>query len=150
MKENRCIHCGAIIPEGRLSCYICENEKLSKHDKVMMELADIANVLKIVIDYVEEEGIEYLVCDGQKIVTTGASLSGIRQEFFGYVFLKEWKYKLDADYYKKFINYIKLPWVYEIKIWQIKILWYNNRRRESGSATVAQAGGVGPNGYGVK
>ena len=51
MKENRCIHCGAIIPEGRLSCYICENVKLSKHDKVMIELKDIANALNIDIDY---------------------------------------------------------------------------------------------------
>ena len=50
MKENRCIHCGAIIPEGRFSCYICENTKLSKRDKVMMELEDIARALNIDID----------------------------------------------------------------------------------------------------
>ena len=92
MKENRCIHCGAIIPEGRFSCYICENAKLSKHDKVMMELKDIANALNIHIDYVEEEGREYLICNGQKICTTYLSVPDIRQEFFGYVFIKEWKY----------------------------------------------------------
>ena len=111
MKENRCVHCGEIIPEGRSSCYICEHAKLSKRDKVIMELKDIANALNIDIDYVEEEKREYLICDGQKIATTCTSVSGIRQEFFGYVFLKEWKNKCDSDFYKKFIGYIKLYWV---------------------------------------
>ena len=111
MKENRCIHCGAIIPEGRFSCYICEKSKLSRHDRVMMELKDIARVLNIDIDYIEEDGIEYLICDGQKIYTTYLSIPGIRQEFFGYVFIKEWKYKCYFDFYKKFIDYIKLYWI---------------------------------------
>ena len=111
MKENRCIHCGAIIPEGRFSCYICENTKLSKHDKVMMELKDIARVLNIDIDYIEEGGKEFLVCDGQRIVTTYLTIKYIRAEFFGYVFIKEWKYKSDHDFYKEFIDYIKLYWV---------------------------------------
>ena len=110
MKENRCIHCGAIIPEGRFSCYICENEKLSKHDKVMMELKDIANALNIDIDYIKYDRVEFLVCDGQRIVTTYLSISEIRQEFFGYVFIKEWKYECTYDFYKKFINYIKVFW----------------------------------------
>ena len=47
MKENRWSHCGAIIPEGKLSCNICEKAKRSKRDKVMMELEDIARVLNI-------------------------------------------------------------------------------------------------------
>ena len=111
MKENRCIHCGAIIPEGRFSCNICENSKLSKHDKVMMVLEDIARALNIDIDYIENDGTEFLVCDGQRIVTTYLSIKDIRQEFFGYVFIKEWKYKCDHDFYKKFIDYIKLYWV---------------------------------------
>lgn len=111
MKENRCIHCGTIIPEGRFSCNICENAKPSKHDKVMMELEDIARVLNIDIDYIECDGVEFLVCDGQKIVTTFLSITEIRQEFFGYVFIKEWKLKCDYDFYKKFINYIKVFWV---------------------------------------
>ena len=110
MKENRCIHCGAIIPEGRFSCYICENSKLSRHDKVMMELKDIANVLNIDIDYVEEEDHEYLICDGQKIITTYLTIDEIRQEFFGYVFLKEWEFKCMHDFCEKFINYIKAFW----------------------------------------
>lgn len=111
MKENRCIHCGAIIPEGRFSCYICEKSKLSKHDKVMMGLKDIANALNIDIDYIEDEEHQYLICDGQKICTTYLTLKEIRQEFFGYVFIKEWKYKCNSDFYKKFIDYIKLYWV---------------------------------------
>ncbi len=110
MKENRCIHCGAIIPEGRFSCYICEKSKLSKHDKVMMELKDIANTLNIDIDYVEDEGNEYLICDGQKIATTCLSVQNIRKEFFAYVFIKEWKH-CDHDFYKKFVDYIKILWV---------------------------------------
>ena len=111
MKENRCIHCGAIIPEGRLSCNICEKSKLSKHDKVMMELEDIARLLNIDIDYIEDDRIEFLVCDGQKIVTTYLSIKEIRQEFFCYVFIKEWKCERGHDFCKKFIDYIKIPWV---------------------------------------
>ena len=112
MKENRCIHCGAIIPEGTLSCNICEKSKPSRRDKVMMELEDIARVLNIDIDYIEDNGTEFLVCDGHRIGTSYLSIKDIRQEFFGYVFIKEWKYKCDHDFYKKFINYIKLPWIF--------------------------------------
>ena len=111
MKENRCIHCGAIIPEGRLSCNICEKSKLSKHDKVMMELKDIAKALNIDIDYIEEGGKEFLVCDVQRIFTTYLTIKYIRAEFFGYVFIKEWKYKCKHDFYKEFIDYIKQYWI---------------------------------------
>ena len=110
MKENRCIHCGAIIPEGRFSCYICEKSKLSKRDKVMMELEDIARVLNIDIDYIEDRGMDYLVCDGQRIRVSYLSVKEIRQEFFGYVFLKEWEFKCMHDFCEKFINYIKAFW----------------------------------------
>ena len=110
MKENRCVHCGEIIPEGRSSCYICEHAKLSKRDKVMMELKDIANALNIDIDYVEEEEREYLICDGQKIATTCTSVSGIRQEFFGYVFLKEWKDRCLGAFDKQVRNQIRRYW----------------------------------------
>ena len=110
MKENRCIHCGAIIPEGRLSCYICEKSKPSKRDKVMMELEDIARVLNIDIDYIEDSGMDYLVCDGQKIRVSYLSVKEIRQEFFGYVFLKEWKFICMHDFCEKFIDYIKAFW----------------------------------------
>ena len=110
MKENRCIHCGAIIPEGRFSCYICENTKLSKRDKVMMELEDIARALNIDIDYIEEGGKEFLVCDGQRIVTTYLTIKYIRAEFFVYVFLKEWKFICMHDFCEKFIDYIKAFW----------------------------------------
>ena len=110
MKENRCIHCGAIIPEGRFSCYIRENTKLSKRDKVMMELEDIARALNIDIDYVEDEKHEYLICDGQKICTTYLSLSDIRQEFFGYVFLKEWKDRCLGAFDKQVRNQIRRYW----------------------------------------
>ena len=74
MKENRCVHCGEIMPEARSSCYICEHKKLSKRDKVMMELEDIANALNIDIDYVEEEEREYLICEEKKIETTWTSV----------------------------------------------------------------------------
>ena len=110
MKENRCIHCGAIIPEGKLSCNICEKSKLSMHDKVMMELEDIARVLNIDVDYIEDGGMEYLVCDGQRIAVSFLSVQQIRQEFFGYVFIKEWKSKCNHDFYEKFIDYIKAFW----------------------------------------
>ena len=110
MKENRCIHCGAIIPGGRFSCYICEKSKPSRHDKVMIELKDIARALNIDIDYIEDDGTEFLICDGQRIATTFLSIECIRQEFFGYVFIKEWKYQCSHEFYKKFIDYIKLYW----------------------------------------
>ena len=110
MKENRCVHCGEIIPEGRFSCYICEKSKLSKHDKVMMQLEDIAKALNIDIDYIEEEGHEYLICDGQKILTTRASVLEIRHEFFGYVFLKEWKFRFLGEFDKQVRNTIRRNW----------------------------------------
>lgn len=78
----------------------------------MMELKDIARVLNIDIDYIEDGGMQYLVCDGQRICTSYLSVKEIRQEFFGYVFLKEWEFKCKHDFCEKFINYIKAFWEY--------------------------------------
>lgn len=66
---------------------------MNKRDEVLQELKNIAEVLNINIDYVVDEKREYLVCDDTKICTNETSISGIREEFFGYVFLKECKYK---------------------------------------------------------
>lgn len=64
---------------------------MNKRDEVLKELGDIAKILNIEIDYVVEEKREYLICDDTKISTLSNSISSIRQEFFGYVFLNEWK-----------------------------------------------------------
>lgn len=54
-----------------------------KELEVIHELAGIAAVLDIKIDYVvdKENNREYLVCDDTKICTNGTSISGIREEF---------------------------------------------------------------------
>lgn len=83
-----------------------------KELEVIHELAGIAAVLDIKIDYVidKENNREYLVCDDTKICTNGTSISGIREEFFGYVFLKEWKHRSISPFDKQTRNYIKQYW----------------------------------------
>lgn len=83
-----------------------------KELEVIHELAGIAAVLDIKIDYVidKENNREYLVCDDTKICANGTSISGIREEFFGYVFLKEWKNRYLGAFDKQTRNYIKRYW----------------------------------------
>lgn len=83
-----------------------------KELEVIHELVGIASVLDIDIDYVidEENNREYLVCDDTKICTNGTSIRGIREEFFGYVFLKEWKNRYLGAFDKQTRNYIKRYW----------------------------------------
>lgn len=83
-----------------------------KELEVIHELADIAAVLDIKIDYVidKENNREYLVCDDTKICTNGTSISGIREEFFGYVFLKEWRNRYLGSFDKQTRNYIRQYW----------------------------------------
>ena len=81
-----------------------------KREQVLEELEPIAKPLGIKIDYVIEEHREYLVCDNQKICTNCTSLYGIRQEFFGYVFMKEWQDRSLGYFDKQTRNYIKQYW----------------------------------------
>ncbi len=83
-----------------------------KELEVIHELASIAAVLDIKIDYVidKENNREYLVCDDTKICTNGTSISGIREEFFGYVFLKEWRNRYLGSFDKQTRNYIRQYW----------------------------------------
>ena len=83
-----------------------------KELEVIHELASIAAVLDIKIDYVvdKENNREYLVCDDTKICTNGTSISGIREEFFGYVFLKEWRNRYLGSFDKQTRNYIRKYW----------------------------------------
>lgn len=85
---------------------------MSKRDEVLKELGDIAKALDIEIDYIEdkENKREYLVCDNQKICTNCTSVYGIRQEFFGYVFLQEWRKRSLGSFDKQTRNYIKQYW----------------------------------------
>lgn len=85
---------------------------MDKREQVLKELKPIADVIGIDIDYVKvEDGCrEYLVCNGQKICTTGTSLYGIRQEFFGFVFLKEWAKRSMGAFDKQTRNHIKQYW----------------------------------------
>ena len=66
---------------------------MTKREEVLLELGSIAEILDIEIDYVVEDKREYLVCDDTKICTSMTSIHGIREEFFGYVFLQEWKHR---------------------------------------------------------
>lgn len=83
-----------------------------KELEVIHELASIAAVLDIKIDYVvdKENNREYLVCDDTKICTNGTSINGIREEFFGYVFLKEWRNRYLGSFDKQTRNYIRQYW----------------------------------------
>lgn len=50
MEDNRCIICGALIPEGRQTCLICEAEILDKCDSKKDESVDckLDNLIKYV------------------------------------------------------------------------------------------------------
>ena len=81
-----------------------------KRKQVLDELEPIATALGIKIDYVIEERREYLVCNDQKICTNATSIYGIRQEFFGYVFLKEWRDRSLGAFDKQTRKHIKQYW----------------------------------------
>lgn len=85
---------------------------MNKGLEVISELAGIAAILDINIDYVidEENNREYLVCGDTKICTNGTSIRGIREEFFGYVFLKEWRNRSLGSFDKQTRNYIRQYW----------------------------------------
>lgn len=81
-----------------------------KREMVLKELNPIANVLGIKLDYVIEENREYLCCNGQRICCSCTGICGIRQEFFGYVFLREWRDRYIGAFDKQTRNYIKQYW----------------------------------------
>lgn len=83
---------------------------MNKKEQVLNELGDIAKVLNIDIDYVIDDKREYLVCDDTKICTNCTSIHGIREEFFGYVFLKEWRNRSVSPFEKQTRNYIRQYW----------------------------------------
>lgn len=83
---------------------------MNKKEEVLKELGPIAKLLNIELDYVIEDKREYLVCDNAKICTNGTSIYGIRQEFFGYVFLLEWKHRSLGDHDGYTRKYIKQYW----------------------------------------
>lgn len=88
---------------------------MTKKEEVLKELGKIAKLLNIEIDYIEDETEnghkrEYLVCDDTKICTNCTSIYGIREEFFGYVFLIEWKHRSLGSFDKQTRNEIKKYW----------------------------------------
>lgn len=83
---------------------------MSKREEVLKELGDIAKVLNIKIDYIKDDKREYLVCDDTKICTLGTNICGIRQEFFGYVFLLEWRHRSVSHFEKQTRNFIRQYW----------------------------------------
>ena len=83
---------------------------MNKKEQVLNELGNIAKVLNIDIDYVIDDKREYLVCDDIKICTNCTSIHGIREEFFGYVFLKEWRNRSVSPFEKQTRNYIRQYW----------------------------------------
>lgn len=82
----------------------------NKVEKVLQELKPIADLIGIEIDYKIDGNREYLVCNGQAICCDGTSISGIRQEFFGYVFLREWRKRSLGAFDKQTRNHIKQYW----------------------------------------
>lgn len=87
---------------------ITKNER--KKLDVLNELLPIAKLLNIDIDYVIDSKREYLVCDDTKICTNCTSIHGIKQEFFGYVFLHEWKNRSLGAFDRQTRNHIKQYW----------------------------------------
>lgn len=83
---------------------------MNKKEQVLNELGDIAKVLNIDIDYVIDDKREYLICDDTKICTNCTSIHGVREEFFGYVFLKEWRNRRVSPFEKQTRNYIRQYW----------------------------------------
>lgn len=83
---------------------------MTKKEEVLKELGDIAKILNIELDYVVDDKREYLVCDDTKICTCGTSIYGIRQEFFGYVFLREWRQRPIGAFDKQTRNAIRRYW----------------------------------------
>ena len=83
---------------------------VDKREQVINALGDIAKALNIKLDYVVDETREYLVCDDIKICTNDTSVCGIREELFGYVFLREWKYRYLGAFDKQTRNHIKQYW----------------------------------------
>ena len=84
-------------------------------EAVIKELSNIAESLNIKIDYIvdkDKDGYkrEYLVCNDTKICTNDTSISGIREEFFGYVFLREWRHRCLGAFETQTKNYIKQYW----------------------------------------
>lgn len=84
--------------------------EIEKKEEVLKELLPIAKVLNIDVDYVIDDKREYLVCDNTKICTRSTSIYGIRQEFFGYVFLKEWRHRQISPFENQTVNFIKKYW----------------------------------------
>ena len=85
---------------------------MDKRNEVLKELGEIAKLLNIDIDYVidKDHNREYLKCNNVKICTSGTSISGIREEFFGYVFLKEWRNRSISPFENQTRNHIKQYW----------------------------------------
>lgn len=83
---------------------------MNKRDKVLEELQSIADILEINLDYVVESKREYIICDDTKICTSHTSINGIREEFFGYVILKEWKHRSFGAFDKQTRRKIKEYW----------------------------------------
>ncbi len=90
---------------------------MNKGDEVLKELGEIAKALNIKIAYVINDEIEseYLVCNETKIYTYLKSIQSIRQEFFGYVFLNEWRNRSLGASDKQVRDVIRSYWYKEIK-----------------------------------
>lgn len=83
---------------------------IDKREMVLKELNPIASVLGIKLDYIVEDNREYLCCNEQAICCNDTSIYGIRQEFFGYVFLREWRERSLGAFDKQTRNHIKQYW----------------------------------------
>lgn len=85
-------------------------EREKKRQQVFDKLKPIADAMNVALDYIIEDGREYLVCNNQKICTSCTSIVGIEQEFFGYLFLKVWRERSLGAFDRQTRNYIKQYW----------------------------------------
>ena len=76
----------------------------------LSEIINVAKLLKISVDMIENKDGEYLLCNEQKICVTGCSPEAVRREFYTYVFLQEYKDKPVSSFDKQTRSYLTRNW----------------------------------------
>lgn len=85
-----------------------------KIKKVVQEIKPICDVFNIKYDYVwdAKTNQEYLILNGQKIGCTGNSISAVKDELIGYIFISTYcKNRSLGHFRKQTMNEIKSYWI---------------------------------------
>ena len=79
----------------------------------LSEIINYAKILTISVDMKQEKGKEILYLNNQKIDVTDFTVKEIRQEFFAYVFLKEWEGRQISSFEKQTKTFLTKNWIKE-------------------------------------